>query len=226
MTMRLLEPVSRVDQVTSAIRRAILTGQLEPGMPFKVTELAATFGVSIIPVREALQRLAVVGLVELRPLRMAVVSPLSADDLRDIYALRCLLEGTAIKASCMELTDEDLASLSDCLVAMAGHDDPRSDGFWVTHQSFHRLLLRPAYTPRLMHALGPLWEGTERYVRLVYDEIGFDQHGLPADVHRPILDAVVARNPTGAEKALVAHFKANLKWMLGGLSSVMSPKET
>jgi DNA-binding GntR family transcriptional regulator len=219
---QVLEPVSRVDQVTSAIRRSILTGELKPGMPFKVNELANTFGTSIIPVREALQRLSAFGLIELRPGRTAMVSPLSADDLRELYAVRKLLEGDAIFRAAKSNTGADVAELERGLVSMADLR-PSSDEFWAVHQDFHRRLLKPVLGPRLWHALLPLWEGTERYTRLVYDEIGFgsDEH-IPDAAHRPIVEAVAAGNAKRARAALLEHYDHNLAWMLHGLSAVDS----
>jgi DNA-binding GntR family transcriptional regulator len=217
-----LAPVSRVDQVTSAIRQAILTGQLEPGKPFKVNELAISLGVSIIPVREALQRLAAVGLIELRPARTSVVSPLSADDLKEIYRLRELLEGDAIGRSVPLLDDDDLELLRLRFGQMADLR-PSSEEFWDVHQGFHRSLIGPVLTARLRHAMTPLWEATERYTRLVYDEIGFRPGGgRPEVAHRPILEAAEAGDIDAARGALVVHYEENVAWMLDGLSTIDS----
>ncbi len=217
-----LAPVSRVDQLTSAIRQAILTGQLEPGKPFKVNELAATFGVSIIPVREALQRLVAVGLIELRPARTTIVAPLSVADLKELYRLRILLEGDAIKRGAPQLSAQELIDLEEMLEQMADLR-PSSEEFWAVHQRFHQQLLGPTLSPRLKQALDPLWAGTERYTRLVYDEIGFGpNHHSPEAAHRVILDAVRTGKPRAAKDALVAHYDTNLAWMLSGLSSIHS----
>ncbi len=223
MTISRLVPVSRVDQVMSVIRQAILTGDLKPGQPFKASELAADLGVSIIPIREALQRLSAVGLIDLRQGRSARVSPLSADDLVDLYRVRTILEGDAAERSCARLTSQDQDQMAEHLQRMAGLD-PTSAEFWSVHQGFHRLLIAPALTPRLQAALEPLLEGTERYVRLIYDEIGFDRHGPPDEAHRPILEAVQGREPGLVREALVGHYDHNLHWMLGGLSNLLAPR--
>lgn len=221
MEIARLESVSRVDQVMSVIRQAILTGDLKPGQPFKASELAAELGVSIIPIREALQRLATVGLIDLRQGRSARVSPLSADDLIDLYRLRGVLEGDAAQRSASHLTACDREAMAEHVERLAGLN-PTSDEFWLVHQGFHQLLIAPAMTRRLTAALEPLLEGIERYVRLIYDEIGFEEHGPPDEAHRPILEAVRAGDPAGIRRELLAHYDRNLRWMLGGLSELLA----
>ncbi len=221
MAISRLESVSRVDQVMSVIRQAILTGDLKPGQPFKASDLATNLGVSIIPIREALQRLATVGLIDLRQGRSARVSPLSADDLVDLYRLRSVLEGDAAERSAPLLTEADRAAMAAFVDQLAGLN-PTSDQFWSAHQGFHRLLIAPAMTPRLQTALAPLLEGTERYVRLIYDEIGFEEHGPPDLAHRPILASVSTRDPVAVRAALTAHYERNLDWMLRGLSDLLA----
>jgi DNA-binding GntR family transcriptional regulator len=215
MMRSLGEPQSRVDQVMGAIRRAILSGDLKPGETFRTNELAATLGVSIIPVREALQRLAGSGLIDLRQGKSARVSPLSADDLTDVYHLRELLEGDAAERACLRLTPADRSALLDALAQIKGLD-PGSDRFWAVHREFHQRLIEPVLTPRLSAALEPLHHGIERYVRLVYDEVGFDQHEPPETAHAPLLEAVLSRRPASVRQALVAHYEHNLNWMLAG----------
>ena len=205
----------------SVIRRAILTGDLKPGQSFKASDLASGLGVSIIPIREALQRLAAVGLIDLRQGRSACVSPLSAEDLADLYRLRSVLEGDAAARSAPLLVEADRAAMSDFVDQLAGLN-PTSDHFWSAHQGFHRLLIAPAMTPRLHAALTPLLEGTERYVRLIYEEIGFEDHGPPDLAHRPILESVSTRDPVAVRAALMTHYERNLHWMLRGLSDLLA----
>jgi DNA-binding GntR family transcriptional regulator len=211
-----LPAISRVDQAMSAIRQAILTGDLPPGAPLNASVLAKDLGISIIPLREALQQLAAVGLIELRPSRAARVAELSADDLKDLYHLREILEGDAAERACPLLTPEDLSLLSTNLKAMK-ESLPTSEEFWRVHHEFHQTLLRPVMTVRLRAALKPIEQGLERYVRLVYDEIGFERHGGPYKVHRPLLQAARAGEPKALRAALVAHYETNSKWMLEGL---------
>lgn len=214
---RSLPAHSRVDQVTSAIRQSILNGELKPGSPFKTNELAAALGVSIIPVREGLQRLSVQGLVELRPAKTAVVTALNGEDLVEIYQLRSLIEGDAAERACLDLTVADISTMETTLKAMEG-SLPTDEDFWERHALFHKTLLRPRLTPRLESTLEPLWQGAQRYVRLIYDEVGFSDHGAPEEIHRPILEAGKKGDPAGLREALEEHYEGNLKWMLGGLA--------
>ncbi len=81
----------------SVLRQAILTGVLEPGEPLRQDALAEALGVSRIPVRSALFRLESDGLIRLRPHRGAVVSVLTGEQVREIYAIRILLESEAMR---------------------------------------------------------------------------------------------------------------------------------
>lgn len=99
-------PATRSDWVEDRLRTAILRGELEPGQRVHASELAERWSVSATPLREALQRLAGHGLVEMLPQRGARVSQISADEALDIYDLRLQLEPITLRRS-LEMTDED-----------------------------------------------------------------------------------------------------------------------
>ena len=90
-------------QATELIRQAILDGRLEPGSPLKEQQLAHELGISRTPVREALLMLQAEGLIVTTPNRSAVVREHDADDLKDLYQLRALLEGYAARLDVLGL---------------------------------------------------------------------------------------------------------------------------
>ena len=117
---RAIEPTRRLFAAARSgspaeIRRAVLSGVLPPGRKFSIAELSVQFGVSHIPVREALRRLEAQGLIVLRPGRSAMVSPLDRDELRAIFRLRQLLEPDLAARSCAFLTDEDFERAAQLL---------------------------------------------------------------------------------------------------------------
>lgn len=223
-TIDRLATASRVDQATGAIREAILTGRLEPGEPFSISGLAAMLGTSVIPVREALQRLAVHGLIQFRPARTAVVAPMSAADLREIYRLRTLLEVDAASRAFGRLTARQLALLDEQIEVMTDH--PRtSEQFWAAHTTFHRTLLEPATTPWLERMLEQLWHAAERYVRLTYEQL--DSPDVePRVVHARLRTAAVEGPATRVCEELAEHYRANLAWMLPAVEALESRDRT
>ena len=100
---------STADAVAASLRDMIINGELEAGERLVERDLADRFGISRIPMREAIQRLEREGLLDIFRNRGAVVRMLSASDVQEIYDLRALLEGDAIYRSVKRLDDETLA---------------------------------------------------------------------------------------------------------------------
>ena len=90
---------TRTEQVYSSIRADILSGRLEPGARLPFADLTDRYGASMGALREALQRLAEQGLVVNEPQQGFRVQALSVDDLRDLTAARCEIEGLALRYS-------------------------------------------------------------------------------------------------------------------------------
>jgi DNA-binding GntR family transcriptional regulator len=100
------------DSVYLKLRQEIVSAKLPPGYLLREAELAARFGVSKTPLREAFVRLEKDGFVEIAPYRSAVVGGYSRQDLREIYEVRELLEGLCAREAALNIATEDLAALS------------------------------------------------------------------------------------------------------------------
>ena len=100
------------DSVYLKLRQEIVSARLPPGYLLREAELAARFGVSKTPLREAFVRLEKDGFVEIAPYRSAVVRGYSRQDLREIYEVRELLEGLCAREAALNIATEDLATLS------------------------------------------------------------------------------------------------------------------
>ena len=105
--------------VLDRLREAIIDGTLPPGEHIKTAEVAKEMGVSRMPVREALHRLEVEGLVLMQPYRGIIVSPLSVDGVRDAYELLSVIEGLAARKALERITDEACNELEDILAEMS-----------------------------------------------------------------------------------------------------------
>src|SRR5690606_8885303 len=103
-----------------ALREWIVSGELEPGRRLDQKWLAGVLNVSRMPLRQALQRLESEGLVQNRPYRSAVVSPLSPSEMEDIYAGRAALEGMLAEVGARRCSTEQLVVMEDLLDQQAG----------------------------------------------------------------------------------------------------------
>jgi DNA-binding GntR family transcriptional regulator len=158
---------SLVDRVHAATREAILAGVHPPGSRLLVATLAAENGVSTIPVREAIRRLESERLVTVELNRGATVTPISVDDLRDVYETRVVMECHALRRAYPHLTEAVLRDARADLERMtallrAG----RHREAYLRHRGFHFALYERAGSPWSMHVIGQLWLGAQRYLRL------------------------------------------------------------
>ena len=155
-----------VDEVTVRIRQEVLSGRILPGQRIRLRTLQELLGVSHIPIREALRSLEAEGLVENIPQRGAIATPLSAEELAEVYDLRRLLEPAIADRAIPKLTKEQLHLASEALDALkAVPGQWASPEFPEAHRRFHWLLLQPGATKLIERVLAQLWQTSERYVR-------------------------------------------------------------
>jgi DNA-binding GntR family transcriptional regulator len=196
--------VSLVDDVTERLRSALLIGEIQPGERIRVTELEKRFGVSHIPIREALRRLESEGLVVRLPQRAAVAAGVALDDLEGLYDLRRLIEGQVARRAVERMTDDDLARIREAAEALEGAaDDPDSPAFWQLHSEFHWVILQPGGSDWIRRVLDQLWQAAERYVRLFVSTFGPVDDALSQ--HRGLVAACEARDADALYERLIEH---------------------
>ena len=96
-----------VNYVTASLMKAVLNGTLKKGDRLIREEWAERLDVSRMPIREALTQLQIEGLVEMVPHKGAIVTPITRDNIEEIYHTRSMLEGLAVEKSIPFLTDEE-----------------------------------------------------------------------------------------------------------------------
>jgi DNA-binding GntR family transcriptional regulator len=189
------------EMIASALRRAILTGELRSGQPLPQDEIAARFGVSKIPAREALVQLKSEGLVTLLPNRGAFVSALSPDEVDEIYAMRGALETLALRRAVPRMTRADFVRAAGLIEIM---DDERDALHWSSlNWEFHAVLYQPCAMPRLLDQVRTLHTNVQRY--LVNYLTNVDYHHQAQQQHRLILDLCRDRDADGAAATLARH---------------------
>jgi DNA-binding GntR family transcriptional regulator len=192
------------EAAATALRGLIISGQLPPGTPLRLNQLAARLGMSVMPVREALRALEAERLVTFRAHHGATVAELSVEDVEEAYAVRAALEGLAARDGVLHLTAERLAVIRDKFRLMeedAKRDDREA---LVGHdQDFHRALYEAGGRPDRTRRIVELWQSTRRAIPLVYR--AWEPLDLAIAAHRPILEAIEARDPRAAQQRSRAH---------------------
>ena len=194
--------VSVVDNVTVLLRRALLAGDIKPGERIKVAELEKSFGVSHIPIREAVRRLETEGLIVTLPQRAAVAAGVDLDDLGGLYDLRRIVECEVIRRSVDSMTDGQVEVVRTALETLeAVAQDHGSPQFWELHRDFHWALLEPGASSWIRRVLEQVWLASQRYVRLFVSETVDD---AMAD-HRELLVCCEERAGVRAADVLRRH---------------------
>ena len=174
---------STAELIANALRVDILQGKLQSKQPLRQDDIAAKFGVSKIPVREALFQLKAEGLVTFSQNRGAAVSELSPAEVDEIYTMRVALETVALQRAIPHLTIAKLTRADELLNAI---DQEQNVARWgELNWEFHATLYAPANLPRLMEWIHTLHVNVARY--LVIYLSGMDYQAVSQQEHRAIL---------------------------------------
>ncbi len=192
------------DVVFHTLRRAILKGDLKPGERLMEVQLASRLGVSRTPVREAIRKLELEGLVTMIPRRGAEVSEITEKSMRDVLEVRRALEELAVKIACDKITEPELNRLT--LVAKKFRDIMYCEDLPLiaeTDVEFHEIIYEATGNARLIQILSNLREQMYRY-RVEYLK-DYNSHGILADEHEAILMALKERDKGKVCQVAVEH---------------------
>ena len=199
------------------IRAAILSGDFGPGRRLKEDELTGFCQVSRTPVREALRRLALEGLVMVTPNAGAQVSTVSNSELGEIYALRAMIEGHAAERAAATIGAPEIARLDELATRMEqslGLDQDRFAAvFTGANSDFHRIILETAASPRLsaMAALVIEMPLAQRTLARYSDQDIVRSMGH----HRELIDAFATRDGPWAASVMKSHIHAAFRKIKG-----------
>jgi DNA-binding GntR family transcriptional regulator len=190
------------DVIEAELRERILVGEIEPGGRINVRQLEQHFGVSHIPIREAIRRLEAEGLVINVPKRGAVAAGVSLKEFDDVYDLRRIIEPAVAARAVASMDDADLGELTTAFKSLVAAEHGSIDvQFSTAHWDFHWAVLRPGSTDEIERLLHRLWRVADRYVRLT--------RGVVLDVaheqHHELYRACTDRDSTVAATTLERH---------------------
>ena len=189
-------------KVYDALRAEMISCELAPGTEIREHEMAARFGVSKSPVRDALMRLEREGLVITLPRQGYRVAPVSLADVQDMFHLRDALEQACMERIVRRASDEQLAALD----RFRRFDPAQWEGGFVAYnREFHRALARTSANARMRDQLIDLIDQMERAVRLSVSSLRRNDPQSLIDEHCQIIDALQARQAPRAQRLASRH---------------------
>jgi len=197
-------PPTAQEKALAALRDAIVTRDLVPGEQIVQERLSEKFGVSRVPLREALKVLEGEGQVVYSPHRGYFVTDLSIADLIEAYRIRDLLESEAVRVAVPLVTPHDVAALADLMKgweAAAVRDDLAA--MTMSNRELHFALIEMCAMPRLIRMIRVLWDATDAYRAAYYDDASSRSH--VEREHRAIVAAVKKRDAETVVELLRAH---------------------
>lgn len=198
------------DEVFDILHKRVIAGEVRPGEWLRQEEVASQLGVSMTPVREALDQLVAAGLAERVPYRGVRVLELTHDEMLDAYGLRILLEPSAARMATETATQPQVQELKRLLVGtlkLVRLED--MSRLRELSRQFHAAVVTMSGSPLLTRLYGivaakfpdwMLYEAMFRHPEALAESLRREQ-----EEHRAILDAIASRDPQAASRAALTH---------------------
>lgn len=223
-------PRTMASALANAILQDIVTGVLPPGSKLKIRELADRYQAGVIPLREAVSRLAMSGFVEAEDQRGFRVTQISREDLEDVTSVRQRIESEAlrdaIESGNLEWEGAVLAAFHqvNSLPTVIG-DPKRMNPAWErAHDNFHTTLLAGCRSKWLKHFAATLRAQTARYRHMSLRSEHAEQRNV-AKEHEDIVKAVLARDADRACALLRDHFASTTRLVLQRTEEAGAPRK-
>ena len=192
--------------IFNTLREAIIAGELKPGERLMEVHLADKMGVSRTPVREAIRKLELEGLVEMLPRKGAHVADLSIKDIMDVLEVRSTLDGLASSLSATRITDDEIKELKHILAQFVNYvEKDNMQGLIKKDVEFHDIIYRSSRNDKLIQISSNLREHVQRY-RVIYIKDYSSSRELIRE-HAEICDAISRRDPEAAMNSAHRHIK-------------------
>ncbi|MFI7616593.1 GntR family transcriptional regulator [Nonomuraea terrae] len=191
------------DYIVSVLREAIYEGSLADGAILNQVAVAEHFGVSRVPVREAMRQLQAEGLLSAEAHRRPVVRGLTLERVLEIFDLRAMVEGYLVEKATPHIDDQLIARLEELVERM---HEPLDHGRWLAlNAEFHQTLYEPSDAVTALELAGQMRGRAERYLRLWSAGRGVDRNAEATREHERILDYVRNRDAAAARREVEQH---------------------
>ena len=192
--------------IFNTLREAIIVGELKPGERLMEVQLAEKMGVSRTPVREAIRKLELEGLVNMLPRKGAHVANLSVKDIMDVLEVRASLDGLASALAASRITEEELKELKHVQTQFANYvEKDNLQGSIKKDVEFHDIIYRASRNDKLMQITSNLREQVQRF-RVIY----LKDYVSPREIikeHAEIIEAISGKNTDIARMVAQKHIK-------------------
>lgn len=192
------------DVVFNTLRKAILTGELKPGERLMEIHLANKLGVSRTPIREAIRKLELEGLVTMIPRRGAEVAQITEKSLKDVLEVRRALDALCAELACERITDEEMVHLKEACAQF--EKATRQKDVTVIAKAdvaLHDIIVAATGNQRLVQLVNNLAEQMYRYrFEYIKDK---SQHEKLIEEHRIIYESILNKNCEAAARAAKLH---------------------
>lgn len=192
------------DVVFNTLRQAILTGELKPGERLMEIHLANRLGVSRTPIREAIRKLELEGLVLMIPRRGAEVAEITEKSLIDVLEVRRTLDALCVELACDRITSDDLQKLKEaCLEFEKATMTKDAKTIAKADVVLHDIIVQATNNDKLIALVNNLSQQMYRY-RFEYIKDA-SKHARLIEEHRMIYESIVKKDPIAATKASKTH---------------------
>lgn len=199
------------ERVTGELRALLIAGRLAPGEKLSLRRVAEALGVSMMPVREAVSRLAADKALEVLPGRAVRVPVLTLAQFRELTRIRLVVEGFAAEEATKVITDAQIAVVAQHEAAFlaAAKDPPDPAAAVAANRDLHFALYEAAGMPSLVEMIGRLWlkAGPILNLDMRHEPRRLDG-GSAVVAHAQLLEALRRRDPAAARQALVEDISA------------------
>jgi DNA-binding GntR family transcriptional regulator len=211
-----LEGNTKSDKVYEFLKEKILAGAYKPGDRIIIREISKQLGVSDIPTREAIKKLASNGLLEIKSHSGARIAPLNINNLEEIFLIRAELETLAARLSAKSATTEEIAAL-DSYVRKMDESIQINDisEYTLSNREFHKLLYRASHASVLIDMIESLFMRSENSKMIFYHDP--ERLRISNDEHRAIVEALRDKDEEKAAKIIRSQKENGFRVVLNAL---------
>lgn len=207
--------------VFETIRNAIISGSLKPGERLMEVQMAERLGVSRTPIREAIRKLELEGLIIILPRKGAYVADLSVKDLTEVLEIRAALEGMATGLAVTRINEEEIEELE--LIALKFHkalENNNLEELLFQDSQFHEAIFKASRNERLIQLNNNLREQVQRFREMYLKKV--NRSKKTSREHFDIVEAISSRDISKAEKLARKHIETTEN----GILEMMESKNT